>query len=192
MRFKLTAGLVVAVLSAWIVAGPIASSGAWTLGEESGGIGAVGSGEGEGLPGGTGVAPGAIEPLPVNQLIEEESEADPPWQQAQEKEEREDQEREAAQQVTAEREAKEAKEAKEREEAEAAALRCVVPSLKGDTLAHARQALRGSHCTLGNVHFEHGHHSSFVVRTESPAPGRALSAQAPVGITLGPAKRHRG
>ena len=189
MRFKLTAGLVVAVLGAWIVAGPIASSGAWTLGEESGGIGAVGSGEGETIPGGTGVAPGAIEPLPVNQQIEEESEADPPWQQAEEKEEREDQEREAAQQVTAEREAKEAE---ERETAEAAALRCVVPTLKGDTLAHARQALRAAHCTLGNVHFEHGHHSSFVVRTESPAPGRALTAQAPVGVTLGPAKRHRG
>lgn len=189
MRFKLTVGLVLAVLSAWIVAGPIASGGAWSLGEESGGISSVGSGEGEDLPGGVGVAPGAIEPLPVNQQIEEEAQADPPWQQAQEKEELEDQEREAAEQATAEREAKETQ---EREEAEAAALRCVVPALRGDTLAHARVALHAAHCTLGKVRHEHGRHTSFVVRTESPAAGQVLSAQAHVEVALGPAKRHRG
>ncbi|MGH2853966.1 MAG: RHS repeat-associated core domain-containing protein, partial [Solirubrobacteraceae bacterium] len=46
-------------------------SGKWTLNETSGGLSAVGSGTGENLPGGVGVAPGAVMPPPVNQQIEE-------------------------------------------------------------------------------------------------------------------------
>ena len=185
----------VAALGACLLAGPIASGGAWTLDEGSGGISAVGTGEGEPVPGGTGVAPGAIEPLPVNQKIEEEFEADPPWQQAKEREERESHEREAAQQATAERETKEANEreateTREQEQAAAAALRCVVPRLQGHTLAYTRRALRAGHCTLGHVRYEPGHRASFVVRAESSSSGRSLAAQAPIGVTLGPAKRH--
>ncbi len=195
MRFKLTAGFLVAVLGAWLLAGPVASGDAWTLGEESGGVSAVGSGEGDPVPGGTGVAPGAIEPLPVNQKIEEEFEADPPWQQAKEREEREAHEREAAQQATAERETKEASEreateTREQEQAAAAALRCVVPRLQGHTLAYTRRALGAGHCTLGHVRYKTGHRASFVVRAESSSSGRSLAAQAPIGVTLGPAPRH--
>jgi RHS repeat-associated protein len=56
-------------------------SGAWSLNETSGGLSAVGAGEGTQLTGGTGIAAGAIMPAPVNAQIEEAFEADPPWDQ---------------------------------------------------------------------------------------------------------------
>ncbi len=187
MPFKLTAGLVIAVLSVWFLAGPVTSDNAWAL-EESGGLSAVGTGEGEELPGKVGISPEAIRPAPVNMQDEEEFEADPPWQQTKEREEREASEREATEAAAAEREAAQA--AKEREAALAAALRCVVPSLKGDTLTHARHTLRAAHCTLGKVALAHGHHTALLVKTQSPAAGKQLASEAPVKITLGPAKGH--
>jgi RHS repeat-associated protein len=56
-------------------------SGAWTLNETSGGVSAVSTGEGTQVAGGTGVAAGAIMPLPVNTQIEEAANANPPWDQ---------------------------------------------------------------------------------------------------------------
>jgi RHS repeat-associated protein len=56
-------------------------SGAWSLNETSGGLSAVGTGEGTQLAGGTGVAAGAIMPAPVNAEIGKAFEADPPWDQ---------------------------------------------------------------------------------------------------------------
>jgi RHS repeat-associated protein len=56
-------------------------SGQWTLGESSGGLASVGTGEGTQLSGGTGIAAGAIMPAPVNLQVEAEFEADPPWDQ---------------------------------------------------------------------------------------------------------------
>ena len=56
-------------------------SGAWTLNETSGGLSAVSTGEGTQVAGGTGIAAGAIMPLPVNTQIEEAANANPPWDQ---------------------------------------------------------------------------------------------------------------
>jgi RHS repeat-associated protein len=56
-------------------------SGEWTLNETSGGLSAVGTGEGTQLPGGIGIAEGAIMPAPVNLQIEAAFRADPPWDQ---------------------------------------------------------------------------------------------------------------
>jgi RHS repeat-associated protein len=59
-------------------------SGEWTLNETSGGLSAVGSGPGENLTNGVGIAPGAIMPPPVNQQIEQAFIAHPPWDNTQE------------------------------------------------------------------------------------------------------------
>lgn len=168
-------GLVLVVLSALVLAGPIASGRAWTLTAESGGISAVGSGKGENLPGGVGVAPGAIEPAPVNQEIEEESEAT----MAREKVERETAERETAEREAAQRAAA------DRKAAEAAALRCVVPSLKGDSLAAARNSLVRAHCKLGRVSGGHAGRGPLVVIGQMPRHGGTLPNGATVAVRLG-------
>jgi hypothetical protein len=174
------------LLASWVLAGSVASSGAWQLNEESGGISAVGSGEGESLPGGVGVAPGATEPPPVDPQAEEA------WQRAQERsarETREKDEREAAEK--AEREA-EQRAAAERQATEAAAARrCVVPSLKGESLTAARHALSLAHCALGEVRRARDSRGRLVVVAQSPARGKTLPSEARVDVRLGhPEYRH--
>jgi hypothetical protein len=178
MRLRLILGLMVAVAAAGALAGPVAASGAGSSNQESGGVGAVGSGEGSPLPGGAGVAPGAIEPLPVNKQAEEEFWAHPPWVREKEKAEREAAEHEAA-----------AKRAAAEREAAAAAMRCVVPSLKGESLTAARRSLREAHCTLGRVIRPHRHGGALVVFSQSPGHGRTLTSSAPVAVRLGLATR---
>jgi RHS repeat-associated protein len=56
-------------------------SGQWSLDETSGGLAAVGEGEGIHLENGVGIAAGAMMPAPVNLQIEEAFKADPPWDQ---------------------------------------------------------------------------------------------------------------
>jgi RHS repeat-associated protein len=56
-------------------------SGQWTLNETSGGLSAVGIGEGVHLENGTGIAAGAIMPAPADTQAEEAFWADPPWDQ---------------------------------------------------------------------------------------------------------------
>jgi RHS repeat-associated protein len=56
-------------------------SGQWSLNQTSGGLSAVGTGEGTQLPGGTGIAAGAIMPAPVNAQLEAAFWASPPWDQ---------------------------------------------------------------------------------------------------------------
>jgi RHS repeat-associated protein len=56
-------------------------SGEWTLNQTSGGLSSVGTGEGEQLPGGVGIAAGAIMPPPVNAQLEAAFWASPPWDQ---------------------------------------------------------------------------------------------------------------
>jgi len=56
-------------------------SGEWSLNETSGGLSAVGTGEGVLLPGGVGIDAGAVMPPPVNEAIEAAFNADPPWDQ---------------------------------------------------------------------------------------------------------------
>jgi RHS repeat-associated protein len=56
-------------------------SGEWSLNQTSGGLSAVGTGEGQQLAGGTGIAAGAITPGPVNAQLEAAFWASPPWDQ---------------------------------------------------------------------------------------------------------------
>ena len=56
-------------------------SGKWSLNETSGGLAAVGSGEGVHLENGVGIVAGAIMPAPTNVQAEEAFWADPPWDQ---------------------------------------------------------------------------------------------------------------
>jgi RHS repeat-associated protein len=55
--------------------------GQWSLDQTSGGLSAVGTGEGVQLEGGTGIAAGAIMPAPADTQAEEAFWADPPWDQ---------------------------------------------------------------------------------------------------------------
>lgn len=65
----------------------------------------------------------------------------------------------------------------------AAAQRCVVPKLRGDSLKAARRALERSHCRLGSVR-RTGRDSSAVVAQRSK-PGVRLPVGSKVAITLG-------
>lgn len=82
--------------------------------------------------------------------------------------------------------------ARQREEAAAAAQReapaCVVPSLRGDTLAAARSALSKAHCRLGPVHRPADRHGALYVRAQSTPAGERLAHGARVTLWLG-AKR---
>jgi hypothetical protein len=180
-RFKQTAVLAIATVGVGTFAGPIGSSGAWTLKEQSGGATAAGNGEGEQVPGGVGVAPGATEPQPVNKQTEEEFDRDPPWQQAKEKSERE-----AAEHVAS-------SSSSESKTTSTPALQCVVPALKGDSLAAARHSLTAAHCTLGKVSRPQKHRVAFVVEHQSQVAGKMLAKETPIAVSLGvEAQKHRG
>jgi hypothetical protein len=79
----------------------------------------------------------------------------------------------------------------EKEAKEAAASKCVVPSLEGDSLASARRALRAAHCKLGRVTAPRGRHGTLVVNAQSPKHGTKHPAGTTVSVTLGP-RRSRG
>jgi hypothetical protein len=67
----------------------------------------------------------------------------------------------------------------------ASTARCVVPKLKGKTLAGATHALRHGHCTVGQRHLRASHRvRPGRVIAQSRVPGRVLAAGAPVAITL--------
>lgn len=111
---------------------------------------------------------------------------------AKHKEEEERLAKEAAERATKEREAHEAgeragKEAAERERLAASAAMCVVPSLKGDSLAAARSALRKAHCKLGKITSPHGHrrHGALVVLSQSHPRGAKLPGGSAVAVRLG-------
>jgi len=94
------------------------------------------------------------------------------------------------------RQAKEAEERAEQEvrhkiEVEQEAVRCVVPSLKGDSLRSARSLLLKDHCRLGKVSDAHGAHGHLVVVAQSVKGGLKRPAGATVAVTLGLAKRRR-
>ena len=67
--------------------------------------------------------------------------------------------------------------------------RCVVPSLKGDSLKRATAALEKDHCRLGKVGAPHHRSSTSVVTAQQVKPGSRLPAGAAVGVTLGRPKR---
>lgn len=80
--------------------------------------------------------------------------------------------------------------------------RCVVPRLKGLSLAKAKRALKRAHCALGKVRAprkpKHGRLPALVVKASSPGAGRSFTAGTRVTLTLAPKpkpkpkpKRHR-
>jgi PKD repeat protein len=60
---------------------------------------------------------------------------------------------------------------------------CVVPNVKGKTLAAARTAIKAAHCSVGTVK-RHGHRHHKVVKSQSPSPGKVESPGAKVNLTL--------
>jgi hypothetical protein len=106
--------------------------------------------------------------------------------------------KEAAEKATDEREIREAGERAGREAAErasreaaerAAALHresCVVPRLRGDSLAAARRVLHRAHCELGRVTAPRAHRGALVVGGQSLRAGRTVADDAKVAITLAP------
>jgi hypothetical protein len=108
--------------------------------------------------------------------------------QAKKREEEERAARQAAAQAAKEREIREAgeragREAAERDRLATLAMRCIVPRLKGDSLATARKALRRAHCALGKVSktARVGH---LVVATQGIPAGRKLGKGTKVSVTL--------
>jgi hypothetical protein len=66
-----------------------------------------------------------------------------------------------------------------------AAARCVVPRLKGQTLAGARHALRHAHCTVDVRRRRVSHHRGAArVGAQRPRAGNVLAAGARVTVTL--------
>jgi beta-lactam-binding protein with PASTA domain len=64
-------------------------------------------------------------------------------------------------------------------------VQCVVPSLKGDSLGAAQNALRKSHCRLGKVSRPRTHRGALVVIGQGARSGTSLAGGAAVAITLG-------
>jgi hypothetical protein len=109
------------------------------------------------------------------------------------KEEAERPAKEAAERAAKEREVREAGERAGREAAEleakvSAAPSCVVPRLKGDSLAAARSALGRAHCKLGKVSKPRGHHMRLVVTGQGAKDGKKLASGAAVAVRLGLAR----
>ena len=83
-------------------------------------------------------------------------------------------------------------EAREDEKTRPTPRRCVVPSLKGDSLSKARRALGKAHCKLGKVTAPHGRRAGrLIVLRQRPSPGKKLGANAQVAVTMGSAPTHR-
>jgi hypothetical protein len=95
-------------------------------------------------------------------------------------------ERTQAQQAkeAAEQKAKEAAEQKAKEETS----RCVVPTLRGDSINSATATLRKAHCSLGKVSGPHRDRRALIVVSQRLRPGTKLPAGTAVGVTLGRAK----
>jgi hypothetical protein len=66
---------------------------------------------------------------------------------------------------------------------------CVVPKLKGKTLARARKALITAHCALGKVKKAASTTKAGLVIAQSPRPGKHLADGAKVNVTLSKGKK---
>jgi hypothetical protein len=78
---------------------------------------------------------------------------------------------------------------KEAEKAAAArSVRCVVPKLKGDSLAAARSALSRAHCSLGKVSRPRERQRKLVVSAQSVRAGRQLAQGTAIAVKLGPVR----
>jgi hypothetical protein len=119
-------------------------------------------------------------------------------EEAKAKEEAERPGKEAAARAAKEREIREAGERAGREAAErervakqASVAVCLVPSLKGDSLAAARSALSKAHCKLGRVTPPPRGHGRHVVTRQGLRAGSKHPAGTPVAVSLGPVKLGR-
>jgi hypothetical protein len=94
--------------------------------------------------------------------------------------------KEAAERTTQAWEAqeREARETKDRAAGEHATP-CVVPQLKGDSLAAARRALAKANCAMGKVSKPTTHRGRLVVRRQGTHAGVKLGRGASVAVTLG-------
>lgn len=100
--------------------------------------------------------------------------------------------KEAAERAAKEREIREAGERTGREDAERAAAerapKCVVPRLKGDSLARARRVLTKASCHVGKLIKPHGYYGPLVVIGQSIRSGSKLARGTKVALTLGRSK----
>jgi beta-lactam-binding protein with PASTA domain len=62
---------------------------------------------------------------------------------------------------------------------------CVVPKLKGTTLATARKRLKHALCRLGKVTKPRHPHSGLVVTRQNPSAGKRLPVNTRVKLKLG-------
>jgi hypothetical protein len=63
---------------------------------------------------------------------------------------------------------------------------CIVPMLRGHSLAGARRLLRVSHCSLGKVHVRRtAHENALVVIAQGAKQGSELAAASAVAVRLG-------
>jgi hypothetical protein len=81
----------------------------------------------------------------------------------------------------------EVKEALAREEAEHPV--CIVPAVRGDTLARAHRALIRAHCRVGKVTRPRHNYRTLRVTVQASRPGQRLANGAPVAITLGAGRK---
>lgn len=66
---------------------------------------------------------------------------------------------------------------------------CVVPSVKGDTLSAARNAIARAHCRLGRLKRPSHYHGALIVTAQTPRRGSTLSNGASVTLVLGPSHK---
>lgn len=92
--------------------------------------------------------------------------------------------REASLKAVLEREEREHAEAEQAEAEAAQAVRCVVPSLTGDSLKQARHALTKAHCRLGKTSEQHTGRGTLVVVAQSAKHGRRLPARSRIAVRL--------
>ena len=110
----------------------------------------------------------------------------------------EEQEAKESPQYKEEQEREEVKTREERQSAEEAAQGnakkavaiCLVPSLKGESLAAARSALHRNHCRLGRVTRPRGHRGALIVTSQNHPRGTKLPYGATIAVSLG-TRRHR-
>ena len=96
--------------------------------------------------------------------------------------------REAGERAGREAAEREAKMKEAEKTAAASSVRCLVPRLRGDSLAAARSALSKAHCGLGKVNRARKEQRKLVVSTQSVRAGRVLAKGTAVAVKLGPAR----
>jgi hypothetical protein len=62
--------------------------------------------------------------------------------------------------------------------------KCIIPSLKGDTVSVARRTARKAHCRLGKISRSHNSRGKLIVTRQTPRAGKALAAETAIAITL--------